>query len=355
MMRGVVTVCLLLVSSSALAQQTMPVPPLPSLSEMLGQPATLSVIPSLGWISPGARSALDARLFWPGRVDRDFVAQLGLEFGGARFDLQSYVRSAIDLRLMRKWTGFAPWLGGAVGVGGGAGPRTVYQVSAGGESGMLGLAVRTSWFDGVPAPRDSIATPAESNVALRRRHTDAELTATHRLGPVLTSLTAGSRFGSYQTQRSWAFGTITIPVRDRVGISLASGWRPEQPERAQPGGAFAQISLRFDVRSNEPRRTLPGMTGEEELSLSAAPLATGFQLRVRARAAQSVQLKGDLSDWEIRDFRPATDGFWELQIEVPAGVYKINIRIDGRAWMVPTGMMAIPDGFGGTAGLLNLY
>jgi hypothetical protein len=346
-----IIIALLIVPQVAPAQ-TLPVTP-PSLSELLGDEATLSLIPSLGWIQPGARSALDARLFWPGRVDRDVFMQLGLELGGARFDLQSYLRTGVDVRVVRRWQTFSPWLGAAVSAGSGAGPRQFYQLSVGGEAGMFGAAVRTSWFEEVWQTRDSLR-PATA-VTVQQRHTDAELTATRRLGPFLTSLTAGRRFGGYHSERNWAFATLTIPVRSRVGISLASGWRPEQTERAQPGGAFAQIALRFDVRSSDPRRTVPAAPGEEEWSLNAVATTKGYQLRVKASHAQSVELKGDLSDWEILHFQRAANGVWELQVDVPAGVYKINIRIDGQEWIVPLGMVAIADGFGSTAGVLNLH
>jgi hypothetical protein len=211
--------------------------------------------------------------------------------------------------------------------------------------------VRSNWLEFA----DSLAAPAGSDrfPIVQRNYTDAEATVTQRLGSLSLAVTAGNRFGVTAT-RSWAYATLTVPVRERIGLSLASGWRPDQPERAQPNGAFAQISVRLDVRTNSERPAALKAPAEEELSLTAVPLDLGYRLRIRASAARSVALKGDITNWDVKELHKAEDGHRELEIEAQPGVYLINIRIDDQLWTVPAGLVAVSDSFGGLAGVLNL-
>jgi len=331
------------------AQQSLPAL---RLSDLLGETMSLSITPSYGRVSLGGRSAFDARVAWPGRPDGRYTLLLGLEVAGVRFGLNSYVRSGFDAQVRRR-AGVTTWLGVAGRVGNGTGPRQMFQVSSGAQAGAFSLEQRTSWLE----VTDSLGT-ASTNGALAivgRTYTDAEATATRRFGSMRMALTAGNRFGSLNATRTWAFATLTVPVRPRIDLSLASGWRPDQPERAQPRGAFAQISLRFDLRANLERAPAQSSTDdEEESALIALPLDVGYRLRLRAASAQSVELKGDLTNWDVKNLHKAGAGYWELEVEAKPGVYLINIRIDGRLWTVPAGLVAVSDSFGGLVGVLNL-
>jgi hypothetical protein len=336
-----------LLTGAAVAQE--PLQP-PTLSQILGESFVLSFMPSYGWVSPGgvAGSALDARLFWPGQMNREYATQLGIDLGLVDLD---YVRAGFDLRFRRTFRAFGPYIGVAGSVGSGTGPTEVIQVGAGAEAGDFAFALRNTWLKGQPGNnRMTMGPPAPLN----QRYLDAEATAGRRVGPMHLALSAGSRFGDHDQQRTWAFGTLTLPVRQHLGVSFSSGWRPTQPERAQAGGAFAKISVRIEV-STEPSMPTPIRAPlAEELSLSAMPLLSGYRLRFIAGAAQAVELKGDLTDWESRQLRKAADGVWELDVPAQPGVYRINIRIDQREWRVPHGLVAVPDGFGGMSGVLNL-
>jgi hypothetical protein len=236
------------------------------------------------------------------------------------------------------------------------GPSSVLQVAAGVNAGMLGLAVRSSWLEGDRSTRpDSLPlqVPYFSNL----RYTDTELSATQKLGPFIGAVTAGRRFGTWDGQRNWAFATLTLPVREHVGVSFSSGWRPAQPERALPGGGFVHLAMRFDVSTRSRRHETSVVrhnAADDELTIAAWKKPAGYTLRLVARGAQKVELKGDLTDWEVLSLQRTPAGIWELEVDRAAGIYKINIRIDGDKWTVPAGLVAVPDGFGGSAGVLTL-
>jgi hypothetical protein len=336
-----------LLAGTAIAQESLESP---TLSQILGESFVLSFMPSYGWVSPGggSGSALDARLFWPGQRNREYKTQLGIDLGLADLD---YVRAGFDLRFRRTFPSFAPYIGVAGSLGSGTGPAEVIQVAAGADAGSFSFAVRNTWLKGGQGDRmPSMVPPAP----VEQKYLDAEAIAGRHVGPLHLALAVGSRFGDHDQQRSWAFGTLTLPVRSHLGVSFASGWRPAQPERAQAGGAFAKISVRIEV-STEPSIPTPIRAPlAEGLSLSALPIVTGYKLRLIAGSAASVELKGDLTDWETRQLRKAEDGVWELDLPAQPGIYRINIRIDQREWRVPQGMVAVPDGYGGLSGVLNL-
>ena len=43
---------------------------------------------------------------------------------------------------------------------------------------------------------------------------------------------------------------------------------------------------------------------------------------------------------------------WLLPVDLPPGVYRFNLFVDGERWIVPEGVMEVSDGFGGNVGLL---
>jgi hypothetical protein len=48
------------------------------------------------------------------------------------------------------------------------------------------------------------------------------------------------------------------------------------------------------------------------------------------------------------------DGRWRLEIIVPAGTHRFNLRVDGGAWGAPPEVPTVHDDFGGVVGLLVL-
>ena len=75
-------------------------------------------------------------------------------------------------------------------------------------------------------------------------------------------------------------------------------------------------------------------------------------LRFTLDGARSAELMGDFTDWEPLPLTRADDGTWERAFPLAPGTYRFNVRRDGGAWEVPTGVMGLPDDLGGEAGLL---
>jgi hypothetical protein len=74
-------------------------------------------------------------------------------------------------------------------------------------------------------------------------------------------------------------------------------------------------------------------------------------------AARSVEINGDITDWSPMRLAPSPDdpARWSVRLSADAGVYLVAMRVDGGAWQPPPGLPVVPDGFGGQAGLLELF
>jgi 1,4-alpha-glucan branching enzyme len=75
-------------------------------------------------------------------------------------------------------------------------------------------------------------------------------------------------------------------------------------------------------------------------------------LRVRAAPARVVEIAGDFTGWQPARLEPAGGGWWVVTLRVPAGTHQVAVRVDGGRWLVPPGLLAILDEFGGAAGVL---
>ncbi len=61
---------------------------------------------------------------------------------------------------------------------------------------------------------------------------------------------------------------------------------------------------------------------------------------------------GTWTGWQPVPLERAADGRWVIRVTLGPGTYRFNLVIDGERWIVPDGVAAVDDGFGGKTGLL---
>jgi hypothetical protein len=61
---------------------------------------------------------------------------------------------------------------------------------------------------------------------------------------------------------------------------------------------------------------------------------------------------GDFTDWKPQPLIALGSGRWIISDALASGVHHLNVRFDGGPWVVPSGISAVDDGFGGRVGLL---
>ncbi len=75
-------------------------------------------------------------------------------------------------------------------------------------------------------------------------------------------------------------------------------------------------------------------------------------LVVHAPRARRVELMGDFTDWRPLVMQREADDHFAARIRLPAGSYRLNVRVDGGAWTAPPGTTQVADEYNGAAGLL---
>jgi hypothetical protein len=130
-----------------------------------------------------------------------------------------------------------------------------------------------------------------------------------------------------------------------VGIRLAA-----RPARRSPPPSLASLLRR------QPTAPEPGAADGSprlEITASADELRT---IRVTApRAARSVELAGDFTDWAPVALAHVGGDRWEATVSIPAGTHRLNVRLDGGPWVVPAGVRLEEDEFGGGVGILAVW
>ena len=163
----------------------------------------------------------------------------------------------------------------------------------------------------------------------------------------------------------WGELSAVVPLRSHLSLNLSGGSYPSDPVRGVLGAKYATAGLRIDFAAREqlPAMIIPPaivaavQKSRQSGSSPAArieilPLGSTYVVRIHAANAQSVELMGDFTDWNTTALTRAGDGIWELRIELMPGVHRLNIRIDGGAWLVPDGARPEQGEFGDAVGVI---
>lgn len=159
---------------------------------------------------------------------------------------------------------------------------------------------------------------------------------------------------------------VHVPVGGRFSAELSGGRYLSDPVRGILAASYASVGVRA---STATRRRLMAADVDEALTRAYGESLEGgravaarldverrpdetVRLRVHAPGATRVELMGDFTDWVTVRLEPASAETFEITLSIPPGVHRVNVRIDGGAWLVPRGMRAEQDEFGGTVGVL---
>jgi len=197
----------------------------------------------------------------------------------------------------------------------------------------------------------------QASLSRKSKSVDLGLVLGFRAGDQLTTLSANVK--------AWGSASAVIWMTPRIGLALAGGNYPVDPTQGFPGGRFVSVSLRLaqgrhpDSDSNEP---IASGLGPAALEAKAAPTIAAFTarrgpgdavtVRVSAPGARVVEINGDFTNWTPIQLVPTGNGWWTSTLALKRGKYQMNLRIDGRDWAVPPGLLSMVDEFGGTVGLL---
>ncbi|HEU4563980.1 MAG TPA: glycogen-binding domain-containing protein, partial [Gemmatimonadaceae bacterium] len=176
----------------------------------------------------------------------------------------------------------------------------------------------------------------------------AEAAASWRGRRADLDLSAGRRFGD-ATGSAWeASGAFWLT--DRFALAGGIGRFLGDPVQQLEGGHFATVGVRLRLTGPARARDAPA---QPRLELRDGDDASGARtIVVHARGARRVEVMADFTDWQPVALARAGDDEWRASLPVAAGTHRVNVRVNGGAWMVPAGLTAVADDFAGTAGLL---
>jgi hypothetical protein len=152
--------------------------------------------------------------------------------------------------------------------------------------------------------------------------------------PVLALVLAGGRYATDPTRGSISGSYASAGIR-------ISGARPRQPERFDPSMLVASLVSRSVAAADPP---VPAAAIEMET------VAGNCTFVVHA-AAHTVEIASDLSGWQPLLLAPAGGDSWTVTLPATPGLHRLNVRLDGGAWLVPSGVTPVADEFGGNVGV----
>lgn len=191
---------------------------------------------------------------------------------------------------------------------------------------------------------------------------DLGATVERTLGNVSLSGTFGWRTGQAErVDLGWASIGATFAINRRLLATASIGNYPADLMQRLPGARFISLSIRLPSRSVFPRRDAPSAAAAQPavasdgiiLRIAATDSARAARIvRIRAPASDRVEIMADFTEWQPVPLVRTPDGFWETTLPVGRGQHRINVRLDGGDWLVPTNVARVTDEFGGVVGLV---
>jgi len=163
-----------------------------------------------------------------------------------------------------------------------------------------------------------------------------------------------------------AYGELSalVGLNRWLSVALSGGKYRADPVRRTLGANYISAGLRLGSSGRAIRtapvqepggstsRVVPKEEGTPRLEITGR--GERRSLRIRAPGAASVELMGDFTDWVPVALTQIEPGLWETALEVPAGAHRVNIRLDGGAWVVPGGLRVEQSEFGARVGVVVL-
>jgi hypothetical protein len=182
---------------------------------------------------------------------------------------------------------------------------------------------------------------------------DAEASARWLRGAAALQVAVGRRLRSALDRGAvWGRAEGTLQLSRQVALMAAAGVTPADQARGTPRTPHAFLGFRLaGVGAMRPA-----------LARGVRPVPSSFdlipegpkrqQIRLRVPGARSVEVAGDFTGWRAVSLTPVSQDEWEVTLAIPAGVQRINVRVDGGAWQAPPGIDTVADEFDGRVGLL---
>ena len=246
--------------------------------------------------------------------------------------------------------------GGRAWTAGQSQPFMVGRIDAAGFIGPIDLRGRISRTDFagdvIRATEIWIPNGPRPDTALRRfisHYHDVELRAGWTRSRFSVQGGLQRRLGTDGFQATGWHMEATGWLRSNLALFGSSGRTLSRLTVDLPARRYTTLGIRWVIASRPARPKEPEIT---RTGFRIEPTADGVRLLMPAAGAGEVELMGDFTQWEPVPMLAQQDGWWVLSRALPAGLYRVNVRIDREPWRVPPGLPSEDDGLGGHSGLL---
>lgn len=196
---------------------------------------------------------------------------------------------------------------------------------------------------------------AQRAPGVRRRVLDDAVLTLHLEHAALTvDATAGARLPTSSDEaRQWGAVAGALRIARGMAVVASAGHYPESFVQGFPSVHYASLGLRLTTAAPRAHERVRHPVAAREQDFALLPdSANRRALRVIAPGAQRVTVMGDFTDWTPVALERVSDDAWETRLTIPAGTYRVSLRIDDGRWTAPPGTPARTDEFGGETGVV---
>jgi len=312
----------------------------------------------------GERAALRSRVLLSRAADQRWTGQgvvlasvLGPNTIGPNWELagalsgfgQTSASSTMSAEGMARLRLGANRVGGAIGAGAGTlfdatGARPLYHAQATAwQTVRANQLIADVSFVGTIGPDLGNGSLADGT-----RYLDASASWRRDNGAFELGAIAGARAGLNQSASGgWGSVDVTTWVAPSLALVATAGRSLEAVLRGVPRTQYVSIGLRVAARphaSIRERRPPPA---------AAKAVITRAGVVLHVDSASRVELMADFTDWEVVALE-RSGSEWRLLHDVPPGLHRIAVRINGGEWTAPPGLPRVTDDFGGVVGLITV-
>ncbi len=270
------------------------------------------------------------------------------------------LRWDVGARLHTTGISSGAWLGAAFGAAGAGSFEHRLTRLEGGVRRVLGPARINVWVSrtgfggrvGDDVNQDSLG----SSDTLARKGVTEYIDLSSQVGLKLKRYDLGlsftRRFGNVRNRRnSWEL-SATWWATPSVGVVGAAGHSLPQIGYTVPGGRYTTVGLRLALGARPPTNPARSRGADRTRSDGPALVLDGRRFTIRSAPAGRAEVMGNFTDWKPQPLIRLGGGRWALSHALRPGVHHLNVRFDGGPWLVPSGVSAVDDGFGGRVCLL---
>jgi hypothetical protein len=195
-------------------------------------------------------------------------------------------------------------------------------------------------------------------------YSDLQSSARAQRGMLELEATIGARVWSRGGGHGlYSEASAALVLGERTAIVVSGGRNPTDPISGTISAHYVTVALRLQTATprwraaRDPPVFVPHANSNGEWAAGAARLEVQVgqqntvRLIVRAPAASAVEIMADFTDWQPVPLSREAMGAWEVVLEIPSGMHRIEVRLDAAAWIAPTGTTRVEDDFGGAVGL----